>query len=253
MNASRTTILLLLVSSACLIQGQDKKTAEIPSLEFLNLARRPPVRESWAKFNGFAQHRRSGKSTQKLSLYLGIRFTPERTLAQVVVGNRESYRIGQTYRQEAGSTTVIPENIQDPRHPLLGNFGLRPEDLTLSFLYWNYDEELAGESVKTIKCRVFLLQSPDQQELARIYISTEYRFPVKVEWLYQKNDEKPYRTLEISSVKETDNIHLPDSLMLFGPGWKTKVDFSETAAGIVAENLPDDLFRKITPQEKSRE
>lgn len=241
------TYMLFLIFFAFNSQSEEeKKAVNYDSLKFLEMARRPPANECWVKINGQAVHKRSGSSVVQTSLYLGIRFTPERTLAQIVVGNKESYFVGQAYSGAAESTSIITETQKNKKESILADFGLRPDDLTLSFLYWDFQKELKTEKVKGYECRVFNLKSPDKNESAIVYICTEYFFPLKVEWHKNKTDEKePYRILEISSFEKEEDFWVVSSLLLYGPGWKTKIDFSENSVGYSKDGIPEDLFKKL--------
>lgn len=241
------TYILSLIFFAFNSQCEEKKAGtHDSSFKFLEMARRPPVNECWVKLNGRAVHKRSGASVVQAPLCLGIRFTPERTLAQIVAGNEESYFVGQAYSGTAKSTSIINEIQRDKKESILADFGLRPDDLTLSFLYWDFQKELKMEDIKGYECRVFHLNSPDKNESAIVYISTEYFFPLRVEWYKNKSAEKkPYRTLEISSFKKENDFWVVSSLLLYGSGWKTKIDFSESSIGYAKDGIPMDLFKKL--------
>lgn len=230
-------ILALWIFSA---QASDDAMEQGPE-NFLARVRRPPVSETWAQMTGEAVHRRSGKDIRESPIYLGIRFTPERTLAQVFLNSDEKYIIGQKYGSDATGTSIIDES--STKEPLLKEFGLRPEDLTLSFVYWDLVKEEDREAVKGQECRVFTLKSPEHGESVKVYISTEYYFPMKGEWI-RKDEDKPYRTVEVSSFKKEKDFWVVDGFTIYGPGWKTKVDFSKTDAGHSKDGVPENLFRK---------
>ena len=54
----------------------------------------------------------------------------------------------------------------------------------------------------------------------------------------------PYRELEIASVKkaEDNDFNLIPKLEIFGPDWRTKIDFDERSAGYAKDGMPSDLF-----------
>jgi hypothetical protein len=189
----------------------------------------------------------------KYPIYLGIRFTPERTLAQVVANNNEFYLIGQAYSDKPESTSIIV-NRPDKEKSVLADCGIRPEDLTLSFLYWPLQKELKNDSIKGYPCRVFQLLSPDKKESANVYISSQYFFPLKVEWFKNSNGKEPSvpsRTLEVKSFKKdpNENFWIVDTLEIYGPGFRTKIDFPESSAGYSKNGVPPELFQK-TPEKK---
>jgi len=222
--------------------------AELPSEPFLNAARHPHSRECWALLQGKVTHLRRGSSPAETSIRLATLFTPQRTLTQIVIGGSEGYLVGQGFATGQEKTSIIPRRKEGYKDPILGRFGLRPEDLALSFIFWNFLKELPRDTVRGHECRVFLLNAPEQpgqkDELAKVYLSAKYYFPLKVEW-FQNPQTTPYRTLEISSFREVNEIWVPDSLGLYGPGWRTKVEFDQASAG-QKDTAPRDLF---LPQE----
>jgi hypothetical protein len=230
------------------IQGE-----KLDAAGFLKISRRPPLEESWAKMQGELSHKRGSSDTVKYPVYLGIRFTPERTLAQVVANKNEYYIIGQEYSDKPESTSIIV-NRPETDKSVLADCGVRPEDLTLSFLYWPFQKEMESENIKGYSCRVLQLLSPDKKESATVYISSQYFFPLKVEWFKNSNgNESPKadRTLEVKSFKKNtnENFWIVDTLEISGPGFRTKIDFTESSAGYSKNGVPPELFQK-TPETK---
>lgn len=235
---------LLLLSLFSIYAGDDKK---LSSEEFLKIASNPHGSNHWASMEGTAYHRRRGSDTVEAPIYIAIRFFPERTIAQVIVNNDEGYYVGQKYEKSSDATSVIPMQKGDKQKNALAGLGLRPQDLTLTFMFWDMLKELPEESVKGRNCRVFLLESPDKKEKVKVYVSSEYYFPLKVEWFKagQKKGEPPYRAGEFLSFRKEGKFWMASSIRIDGPGWKTKIDFDDLKADYVKNSLPKDLFRKI--------
>ncbi len=234
--------LILFVAGICAFAGEKKEyTAE----QFLSIVRRPPGRQSWAALNGYAMHRRRGQATVEAPFYLGIMFTPFRTLAQIVIDRKEGYFVGQKY-QGADDATSIKPMPGNPKVPILANFGIKPQDLTMTFLFWKLIKELPRDSAGGAECRVFLLESPDGKEVVKAFLSAEYFFPLKVEWFKdKKNLKKPYRNVEISSYKKVNNMYVVSRLQLWGPGWRSKVVFEKIKAGDTKKTpAPKNLFQE---------
>lgn len=215
--------------------------ADISTNDFVAAARQPPGRESWAKMDGTLTHRRRGAEDVESKIHLGVLFTPARTVAQMSVDGGETYNVGQSYEASPDSTFVAMTSAPKSGKPLLAQIGLRPQDVTMSFLFWNVIKELPADSFKGQDCRVILFESPDKSELARAHIDAKYRFPLKVEWL-KPGEDKPVRTLEVDSFKKEKDFWLVASLLLYGPGWKTKMEFDKTSAGFSNDGTPEDLF-----------
>ena len=207
--------------------------------DFLARVRNPPGRDSWASMKGSAQHRRSSARTVKAAIEMGIFFTPVRTLAQIRFNGNEIYTIGQSYGKD-GATSVenkIPDGVQ----PQIGVYGITPEDLAMSFLYWDFLEEHSPETVRGQPCRVFTLVSKDKSQRVKVKISCEYFFPLQAEW-FRKNEAEPFRKMEAAAFKKDADYWFVSKLILSGKDWVTTIRFPEVAAGQFKGKLPQGLF-----------
>lgn len=207
--------------------------------DFLARVRNPPGRDSWASMKGSAQHRRDNARTVKAAIEMGIFFTPVRTLAQIRFNGNEIYTIGQSYGKD--SATSVETRIPDGIKPQIGVYGITPEDLAMSFLYWEFLEEHAPETVRGQPCRVFTLVSKDKSERVKVKISCEYFFPLQGEW-FRKNEKEPFRKLEAAAFKKDNDYWFVSKLILSGKDWVTTIRFPEVAAGQFRGKLPAGLF-----------
>ena len=215
---------------------------KISAEAFLRMARRAPAGESWAKMEGTASHRRSGSSTVKDTIRVGIRFTPKRVIAQLVFAGNEYYEMGQTF--DTPPVFTQETDVPDKDKTRLSLYGIMPSDLTLGFLYRDLVREEKSESVKTIDCRVFVLKG-GENDYVRVWLSKDYYFPLKAHWFKTLPDEKtkPYRELELGGVKKENDFYVVQELFLFGQDWRTRVEFDKRDAGRVEEaKAPADLF-----------
>ena len=215
---------------------------KISAEAFLRVARRAPAGESWAKMEGTASHRRSGASTVKDTIRVGIRFTPKRVIAQLVFAGNEYNEMGQTF--DTPPVFTQETDVPDKDKTRLSLYGIMPSDLTLGFLYRDLVREEKSESVKTIDCRVFVLKG-GENDYVRVWLSKDYYFPLKAHWFKTLPDEKtkPYRELELGGVKKENDFYVVQELYLFGQDWRTRVEFDKRDAGRVEEaKAPADLF-----------
>ncbi len=205
-------------------------------------ARRAPASESWAKLSGRISNRIKGSETKEHDIRVGIRFTPQMIFAQILIDNKESYTVSQGF----GSTrpTIIKEG--DPESRIMEQVGLRPEELTLSFMYWNPESFLGDKTFKSSRCAEIAMRSQDSGEKALVLINREHAFPLRVEW-FKNGETTPSRTMEVSSFKKENDYWFVDEILLYGPGWKTKLAFTDTKAGPASDGIPDDIFRKTLP------
>ena len=231
----RPILFLLSLFITCILFGvEDDKDAKA----FLYAVRMHKGKGTWADLRGEAVHKRRGSELKKTSIHFAIRFTPTQVFAKLLVGEKEGYTIGLFTSQDAErKVSVIPLFEETKEKPsILKYYGIRPEDLTMSFLYWDFEKELEGERVSMQSCRVFRLKSSEKKEEATVYISEKYLFPLKVEWT-RIGEEEYYRNLTVSSFKKVNGLWLIDALVLSGPGWRTKISFDQCKAGTVNEGI----------------
>lgn len=218
----------------------------LPAQDFLALVRHAPSRETWSKLSGVAQHRRKGASVLKSKIRLGVRFTPSRIIGQLALDETEIYNLGQTFGNPPRSTRELLGRALKPKEAKLGVFGLSPDDLLLGFLYNEMLAEDPPERVSLYNCRVFVMKKNANGEFTRVFISTDYAFPLKVEWFKTNPADnpkaRPCRTLEIASVKEKGDFVLVSRLSLYGPDWRTRIAFDELDAGYSSDSIPPGLF-----------
>jgi len=226
------------------VKPEVKKNSELTSEEFLTLVRRAPAGESWAKMEGTATHRRSGAKAINDTIRIGIRFTPKRVIAQLIFAGKETYELGQTFATPPVFTQE--RSVQDMSKSRLALYGIEPSDLTLGFLYRQFVREEKSDSFKTFPCRVFLLKGDSEKDYVRVWISTDYCFPLKAHWFTKLPEEKdkPIREMELGGVKKEKEFYLISELLLFGPDWRTRVEFETREAGLISEEkkAPSDLF-----------
>ncbi|MBO4632215.1 MAG: hypothetical protein J5858_09855 [Lentisphaeria bacterium] len=219
--------------------AQNLPPAQWPAQDFLARVRNPPGRDSWASMKGSAQHRRDNARPVKAPLEMGIFFTPVRTLAQIRFNGNEIYTIGQSYGKD-GSTSVdsrIPPGVK----PQIGVYGITPEDLAMSFLYWDFLQEHPRDTVRGQDCRVFSLVSKDRSERVKVTISCEYFFPLRAEW-FRKDEKEPVRKLEAAAFRKNNDYWFVSKLILSGKDWITTIRFPEVDAGPFKDKLPPGLF-----------
>ena len=232
-------ILSLIALMAALVTGMSLRAEEPDSAEFLRMVRSPRRMSTWARMEGKAIHERKKAPASESPISFSIRFTPEHTFARLLIGENEMYNIGQSYFSEKQTVTVIP--AAEYKSPILDNYGLRPDDLTMSFLFWDLQEELPRDSFAAQSCRVFILKSAEKNETVKVFISDKHLFPLKAEWT-RDGESRPYRSMEVNSFKKVNELWVINALLLLGPGWRTKIEFSSSDANLTENGMPEDLF-----------
>lgn len=211
------------------------------SLKFLDLVRRNHPVDTWAMMSGEVSHKRKESSTITTPIKLSIRFTDTRGLTKITIGEggkEESYTVGQPYNGDAPSviTSAKSHNSFD-----LANYGLKPEDLTMAFLYWKFEKEIDKTILNGMDCRVLLLSNLDTKEQVKVYITSDYYYPMKAEWI-KSGEKDAYRTYSIDAFTKVGKLWAPNSFHLYGPGWRTNVEFDKVNLGFVKDGLPKGLF-----------
>ncbi|HJO96147.1 MAG TPA: outer membrane lipoprotein-sorting protein [Victivallales bacterium] len=219
------------------LHANEKYTAK----RFLFIMRRNHPVNTWGILKGTVSQRRRGSSAVNYPIRLGIRFTDTRQLAQIVIDNNEKYTIGQPYTESPPSIIVNHSNYMYK----LAELGLRPDDITMTFIYWKFEKELKNQSVSGENCRVFELINPKTKEKVIVYVSSAYFAPLKAEWI-KSNETKPYRTLLVKAFDKDNDLWAPSEFTVSGPGWRTRVDFDKIDLGYVKNGIPKDLFMKNT-------
>ena len=201
---------------------------ELPLDRFMERVRFPNPTATYAALEGQIQHRRSGEAPKSESIYFAVILQPERMTGQIIIGDKEGYLIGQTRNSGDSETSVVPMQGSRQENLMLGYMGVRASDLTMSFLFYPVLKELEPEIVRAVPCRVVLLEAPDKSEQVRVYIARNHYFPLKAEFP-KPGESEPFRTLEVNSFKQENDLYYTDEIGLFGPGWRTRINFNKSA------------------------
>ncbi len=218
--------------------------------QFLSVVRYPQFINSWARLEGQIHHVSKGKRLKR-KIEIRARLRPKEWRMQVILEGGERHLVRQIPADGLVGTTSIKQQDAGPGAATLQDFLIRPSDLTLSFLYWNFDKELEGDRLKTQKCRVLQLKHPGGEQV-RIWVTVKYFFPLRVQW-FREDNAKPFRQLDFkagkaikSSVNKDTEFYLIQEAVITGPdnGWKTRVKFKDTTGDEVTDQAPapKDLF-----------
>ncbi|UDQ99369.1 hypothetical protein AAEX28_04610 [Lentisphaerota bacterium WC36G] len=230
---------------------------KISSSEFLRYVRSPLKTGTWVQLSGkISHHRRAseGNISQEGNIYVALLFAKALALGQVVIDDKEAYTIGQNFINN--STTITPAKKEGYKNSLLAQFGIKPSDLTFSFVYWNFIKELKPESLRGQKCRIFILQDKNTKQYARVYFSTMAMFPMKITWynIDNKNRNKATkvdlekltkeREMEMNSFRKQDDMWIVTGINLYGGNnkWRTRISFTTNKAGN-KKDMPQKLFK----------
>ena len=203
---------------------------ELPLEEFMRRVRNPYIVASYAALEGTVQHRRAGEPARSAPIYFAVILQPERTTGQIILDNREGYLLGQTRQCGDSETSVLPMRGNPEDAHQLAWMGIRPSDLTMSFLYGTVLREREPETIRMIGCRVVELKN-GENETVRVHIAREHFFPLRAEF-FKNGEDSPYRTLEVNSFRKQNDLYYTDRIGLYGPGWRTRIEFDGDTAEV---------------------
>lgn len=195
------TMSALLFASVFAVAEEEIKPEDLSAKQFINQVQLPFLEHAWGKFSGEIQGR-IDRRAKKLPITLALRFQPTGLRGQLIVNERDIYNILQVYSKESAPKV----NVFFPTKPSeisISDLGVKPEDFTFSFLYWELIKELEPDSFfKFGKARVLLFQHPKKEKVtSKAWISEKYFFPLKIEW-YENGTEEPTRTVIIKAFKK---------------------------------------------------
>lgn len=215
--------------------------AEQPAAAFLDAVRYPFLQDAWGRFAGTVVF--SGPAgRERFDLSLALRLGPQSVDATVTLAGKNVYRVVQEHARgnQPRAVLTMPEN-ESPPH--LVDLGLRPEDITLSFIYWPLIAELAPATIYGQRCRVMELAHPDGDGHVRVWFSQAYYFPLRALW-FERGANAPWRELEFRSFRKFDrDMWFMKTIRLSGDGWRTQVTFDDAELrALIDAEPPADLF-----------
>ncbi len=215
--------ILLLLAGLWLFPLNGQQPSLSPE-QFLAEIRRPLRQDVWGEITGRITHAADGKAQLSGDLRVRITFSSGSLHAQLVLNEKNVYGFEQKHAPgEPVSTSLSkPETEISPG---LFEFGLEPEDLTFSFLYWNFLEELPAQKSRMRNCRVMKLAHPDGKGIVQVWFDAELGFPLEA-WWFKNGETKLWRKLEMKGAKKHANgLWFVREMRLDGTGWKTRVIF----------------------------
>lgn len=245
MKKTITLFFIIFLMSTSFLYANDISSSTVDRKQraaenFLEIVKGNHPMGTWGLLEGTISNRRRDQDPISTKIRLAIRFTDSMVLSKITLGDdkSESYTVGQPY-DGSQSSVIIPKDSNAPQE--LANYGIKPEDLTMSFLYWEFINELPSTSVKDFNCKVLVLENKKTKQEVHVYISSDYYYPMKVEW-FKDNEKNPFRTYFINSFKKVGKLWAPDSFYVTGPGWRSNVEFDKVNLGLVKDGVPKDLF-----------
>lgn len=206
------------------VRGGEGSGQVLPASEFLERLREPLRTDTWGEITGKITYVGPKHEKKTGDIRIRITFTPDSMYAQITLNDVNVYGFEQNHAEDGKVTTAL-DFPEDEQKPGLFEFGLSPEDLTFSFIYWDFLEELPRRRSRLNECRVMKLADPKGQGTVQVWFSAEYGFPMEA-WWYRPNENKPWRKLELKGAKRYENsLWFVKEMRLDGDDWKTRVVF----------------------------
>jgi len=202
----------------------DAKPKELPPLEFLAALREPLRTDTWGEITGTITYNGAKKQRKSGDLRVRITFTPTSMAAQVTLNDVNVYGFEQTHAENNKVKSFL-DMPSDEQAPGLFEFGITPEDLTFSFIYWDFIEELPRSRSRMNECRVMRLADPNGKGTVQVWFSAEYGFPMEA-WWFRPGENRPWRKLIMKGAKRYENgLWFVKEMRMDGDDWKTRVVF----------------------------
>ena len=234
MKISIPPVVILLVISAFLHAGEPVMKPDTES--FLSRLRTQASGDTWARLDGTVRHiRRQNRKEAAAPLSFRTILGTKTVVAQLIFREKEICMLTQA------RTAPYSSSVESGGNSTLEDFGLRPSDLVMNFIYWKCRGELPEETGGLQQCRVLAFENPDAAEEVRVFASAAYGIPLRVQW-FERGGEKPFRTMEVRSVKKVNDLWVVEELSVTGPGWRSTVRFEKFEAGYMKQGAPADLF-----------
>ncbi len=217
----------------CGVSAAADRPGGLPPEAFLQLARhRAALQNSFAVLSGTVSHlRRNVGGAETYPIEFMIRFGADRTQARLTLDRREIYDFERESWTLPGAERTQPA-ASAPADSLLGKLGFQVADLALGFLDYPVRAEEKNETVKTVPCRVLLLNAPDGGTV-RVWIASEYLFPLRAAFFAPGDAaaKTPERTLEITGFKKIDNYYVATDVALLSRSYRTRIAFQQCEVG----------------------
>lgn len=219
----RRFIIFLCVFASFFVFGDEMTTADF----YRTLQDASKLNGStYGVLDGVAIHSRrenGRKIVEEYPCFMAVIITPGKSITQVILNNNEGYLVGRVQKE---STSV---RRLSKKSGLMERIGLSPRDLAMSFLDGELLQELEPETLRLVPCRVLLTYNKTQKEWVRIYAAKDYFFVLKAEFFKSLPNKEsiPVRTLEVHSFSQKNKLYYVKSLEIFGPGWRTDIEFDK--------------------------
>ena len=236
----KAVVLLLIVSSFFFLPLQAQNNAKsLESEDFLDLSREQLLGNCWMKMSGNVNVRPKEGSRRRLKINCAAQLEPEKITFQISLNKAQSFKVESSFGEKHDTKVLEDSRGKDSEFEKIG---IKPVDLSLAFMYWDYQKEYKPETLglSRIACRVFLLGDPDSSTFVKVWISEKYLGPLKVEW-YGDLQKDAFQSLSFEDFAETNKVWHPVEVKLKNAKGDLQIRFEKVDAAFSTET-PKGLY-----------
>lgn len=234
-------VIFLISFFANSLQAQDAKNMD--SEDFLEMCQKQLLNNCWVKMSGKMNVRSaSGERLKPMTLKCAAQLIPNKITFKATVNKTQSFKIENIFG-EKHDNKVLEDKLGEDNG--FAKVGISAEDLSLSFMYWDYIKEYEKESlgVLRIACRVILLGNPDGSQFVKVWLSEKHLGPLKVQWFDPASlkSTKPLQVLTFEDFAEKNKVWVPLEVKITNSKGDLQVKFDEVDAEF-STKVPADLY-----------
>ncbi|MBP5641183.1 MAG: hypothetical protein J6X55_17015 [Victivallales bacterium] len=211
--------------------------ASLPPEQFLSVIRDPLRSDAWSVITGRITHARGDTPLVKGEVRLSIRLSEKKMITQITLNEKNTYILEQVYSKQDSQTKLDLELPPTETKPGLFDFGLRPDDLSFAFFYWDFIRETTTPADASNGLRVIELRNPQVKGASvLVHFNARQGFPIEARW--KNPDGSLDRFLELKGAKRHKNgvwfvrdMRLEDG----AKRWKTQVRFDYVEKNQIGE------------------
>lgn len=238
--------ILIISLLTCLTGADDKKANAMESEDFLEKCRKQLLGYSWVKLEGNINHYDTdGKRSRPMKIICAAQLIPNKITFKATVKGSESFKVENIFGQKH-DTKILENTLKEGNG--FDKVGIKPIDLSLAFMYWDYIKEYEGDNVGilgTFKCRVFLLGNPDGKDFVKVWLSERYLGPLQVHWLKgikEEDQDNPKQILEFKDFAEKNKVWVPLESKISNAKGRLQIVFKEVDAAF-SKTVPENFYK----------
>lgn len=238
--------ILIISLLTCLTGADDKKANAMESEDFLEKCRKQLLGYSWVKLEGNINHKDpDGKRSRPMKIVCAAQLIPNKITFKATVKGSESFKVEHMFGQKH-DTKVLENTLKSDNG--FDKVGIKPTDLSLAFMYWDFIKEYKPERKGTlgaVSCRVFLLANPDGKDFVKVWLSEKHLGPFEVHWLSgikEDDQDNPKQVLKFEDFAEKNKVWVPLESKISNAKGELQILFKEVDAAF-SKTVPENFYK----------